>query len=1234
MKTSTGNRRSINISKLSLKRNNQIAIISAVSILVVGFLLWTFSNSSESVALVKNGKPKLTLLVDGTLLPLDQTQVIIRYSERGEKKLDASSEQRHAILELIKYVKQMSGAELKVKAAKDGDIGCYVGLGSSFPWLNQDVNDLGDEGFIISNEGENIYLLAQKPIGVRHAVTTFLMDQGCRWFFSGKVWEEVPQKSTIKITSTTKQVPSFPMGRTIWYGYGTYPQPANDLAEWNYHNRMGSTVPVSIGHTWYGLDVVSDFAAHPEWFALVKGQRKPNKVCYSNPEIIQLMIEYALYQAANGATSISLTPADGLSFCECDLCTSTAGGGEIREEKGSFFATRPDGVLVCTVSETLFNAVNQVARAVSEKYPGVIIGCYGYSAYSHPPSFKLEPNIFIQTTTHYRRTPLTLEEQMDMWGERASQVGIYGYWSVYQWDWDNPGVGKFVPNTIQKELQLYKNHNGTAFDTESSNNWGPRGLSYYMGSQLLWNVNADIKNLLIDFYEKAFGPAAHSMENYYMCWYGPSVGVLSSESEKGSDGYEMQISMDEFGDYHPKNTAASKTSLAHAFKYLDEAAKLVSGQPKYQQRVDQIRMYAYYLLLREKVREATATMNNNAIVEAIKNETEFGARLTNTNMIHTKPLLGKAFMRFFIDYEPLLKDIPESQMADEGWRKVGEPPTHDELEKLWDEGKKYLGLPASTSTASFSKSNSTPYPFKFKDVGTEMGIFPDIADIQGHGAGWGDIDGDGWIDIYVGTFNDAISKTNMLFLNKQGKFVLSNQQSVRIPARSTGVIFADLDNDGDLDLYVGSMSKAEKGIVGNSMFENDGKGGFRDISENNEACPLAFGGRSVTVLDYDGDGLLDLLSGEDVFPGYNGSKTKRSRLFRNKGGLEFEDVTDAVGIPGEAPGYGVAAADVNNDGWPDFFIASADGGNKLFINKQDGTFMEAKSLNNLFEWPGSGGDRMVCGVSFGDVNRDGLLDMILGPHFIMPAINQESVRLFLNKGNDKNGVPIFVEVTEEAGLEPLAMKAPHVEFQDFDNDGWPDILTSIIKFKDGKPYPVIFRHTGLNKNSIPIYQDFEINDYPTEEDLKIERSAEFFDKMLLDDKIIYSAPGPTGDFNNDGKLDLFFPSWWVERPSYLLRNETPGGNWIQVIVAGQNGVNKMGVGAKVNIYKNGKLGEKDNLLGTQDISVGYGYASGHQAMVHFGLGKHKKVDVEVILPHGKGIITERKVKANQRITIQ
>jgi enediyne biosynthesis protein E4 len=534
------------------------------------------------------------------------------------------------------------------------------------------------------------------------------------------------------------------------------------------------------------------------------------------------------------------------------------------------------------------------------------------------------------------------------------------------------------------------------------------------------------------------------------------------------------------------------------------------------------------------------------------------------------------------------------------------------------------------------------YPFSFHDATISSGLFPQAKGIYGHGAGWGDVDGDGWIDLYVGTFHKAGYKPNMFFKNNKGRFSVDSQSALKISSRTTGVVFADFDNDGDLDLYISSMphdvdSSYLIKIQGCHLYRNDGNGQFTDISKNNEACPLFFGGRSATVLDYDGDGLLDILAGEDPMTGYNGSKTRSSRLFHNEGNLQFKDVTQQVGIPAGIPGYGVAAADVNNDGWPDIFLSANDGGGVLFLNDKHGKFKEVAGSRELFYWKGSGGanqNNMVCGVSFGDINRDGLMDIVMGPHFQMPWLEPQSLRLFLNKGI-RNGVPEFEEITKAAGLKPLPMKAPHVEIQDFDNDGWPDIYTSIVKFKDGKPYPSIARNMGL-RNGIPFFEDdaMDVNDFPTNEDKQIKKSDSMFKKVIKEKKIIYTAPGPTGDYDNDGRLDMFLASWWPEAPSMLLHNDTKGGNWLQVKVKGSNGVNRMGIGSRIKIYKSGQLGNPKALLGCQDISVGYGYASGHQAMVHFGLGAEKNVDVEVILPHQKGTIIQKNVKANQRIELE
>jgi len=543
--------------------------------------------------------------------------------------------------------------------------------------------------------------------------------------------------------------------------------------------------------------------------------------------------------------------------------------------------------------------------------------------------------------------------------------------------------------------------------------------------------------------------------------------------------------------------------------------------------------------------------------------------------------------------------------------------------------------------AFFAAEKETPPPpkadahaFIFRDVGDECGLFPHLAGIRGHGAAWGDVDGDGWLDLYVGTFHTDGSKPSLLFRNKHGKFELDSRPPLNISGRVTGILFADFDNDGDLDLYVASMPQPKNNLRGCSLFRNDGNGKFSDVSEGNGACPPAFGGRSATVLDFDGDGLLDLIVGEDPLPGYNGSTTKSSRLFRNRANLQFDDVSRAVGLPAEIPGLGVAVGDVNNDGWPDFFIASHNGGNRLFLNDGHGKFREAPGSRETFAWKGSGGENMICGVCIADVNRDGLLDIVIGPHYKMPWTAPVPVRLYLNRGI-KDGVPTFEDVTEKVGLTQLAMKAPHVEVQDFDNDGWPDIYTSIVKFKDGKPYPVIFRNLGV-QDGLPRFREdaWAVNDFPTAEDKAMRRSGQLFDKMLKEKKIIYSAPGPSGDFDNDGRLDLFLPSWWSEARSLFLRNETPGGNWLRVRVEGTNGVNRMGIGARVNIYKSGKLGDASALLGCREIATGYGYGSGQPAYAHFGLGNEESADVEVILPHGKERLIQKGVRANQMLMVK
>jgi enediyne biosynthesis protein E4 len=360
-------------------------------------------------------------------------------------------------------------------------------------------------------------------------------------------------------------------------------------------------------------------------------------------------------------------------------------------------------------------------------------------------------------------------------------------------------------------------------------------------------------------------------------------------------------------------------------------------------------------------------------------------------------------------------------------------------------------------------------------------------------------------------------------------------------------------------------------------------------------------------------------------------------LYRNLGNYRFENVSEAAGLPVGLGGLGVAAADINLDGWPDIFLTHGGGEHRLLLNDGKGKFRDAPGAREVFRWQTASPDDTPAGVAIADVNRDGLPDVVIGNHFKSPWTKPAPVRLYLHRGL-KNGEPTFEDVSEAAGIQPLEMKAPHVEIQDFDNDGWPDIYTSIVKFQDGKPCPVIFKNLGQAPKSddLPRFRDdaWSVNDFPTAEDKAIKRSGALFDKILAEKKIIYMAPGPSGDFDRDGRLDLFLANWWIESPSLLLRNATPGGNWLDVKVEGAEGVNRMGIGSRVNVYSAGKLNDKAALLGSREVAAGYGYCSGQEAVAHFGLGKEDVVDLEVILPHGKGTVARKGVKANERLTVK
>jgi hypothetical protein len=507
---------------------------------------------------------------------------------------------------------------------------------------------------------------------------------------------------------------------------------------------------------------------------------------------------------------------------------------------------------------------------------------------------------------------------------------------------------------------------------------------------------------------------------------------------------------------------------------------------------------------------------------------------------------------------------------------------------------------------------------RFADVTAESGLREPLDGMMAHAAAWGDVDGDGDIDLYVGGFNDRPDEAyrpargpvpNRLFRNlSNGRFEVVAGSDVELHGRTSHAVFVDLDNDGMLDLYVASntwaSSRLPPGVQRDAqlrrsaLFRNN-QGTFIDASAGSGDCLTAPGrARTIGVFDYDADGLLDLMVLEDRF-----GSSPRSRLCRNLGDFRFADVTRDAGLPGDLFGLGLATADLNEDGRPDIFVSHS---NRLFLSGRGGGYVEPSGPRATLAWQPMDDEDWPAGAVFSDLNRDGHLDLIVGIHH-----ERARNRVYLNNGL-RDGVPRFRDVSAEVGLPArLTTKSPHVEVQDFDNDGWPDLYFSSAWIDAaGGLVPLVYRSLGV-QGDLPRFE-------PVPE-------------LAEETPLVYFPAGPSGDYDNDGRVDLMLANWFSGNHSRLLRNMSRSNRWLEVGVLGTT-MNRMGIGAKVRVYSAGQLGRLEGLLGFQEIGTGYGYSSGQAAIAHFGLGDRAEVDVAVEFPDGASDIL-RHARAGQRLIV-
>ena len=482
-----------------------------------------------------------------------------------------------------------------------------------------------------------------------------------------------------------------------------------------------------------------------------------------------------------------------------------------------------------------------------------------------------------------------------------------------------------------------------------------------------------------------------------------------------------------------------------------------------------------------------------------------------------------------------------------------------------------------------------------------------LIEAMGGGAAFADFDNDGLPDIFLVTGGDTPgNKTsggprNALYHNLgNGKFEeIAGKAGVdRIPFYGMGAAVADFDNDGFQDLLI-------TGYPSLALYRNNGDNTFTDVTGKAGLRNHGRWAASAAWLDYDRDGKLDLFvcnyakfsyadkkrceyHGINTYCAQTAYEGDFSALFHNNGDGTFTDVTERSGI-GKFKGraLGVISIDVNDDGWPDLFVARDASPNLLLINKRDGTFEDA-ALDAEVALTMDGTAKAGMGIDAGDANGDGK------PDFAVTNFNDENHSMYLNPGSFP-----FGERTVESGLARFThfFVGWGVRFLDFDNDGNLDLL-----IVNGHINPVIEKtRSNVTYREPPLL--LRNNGAGVFENISDSAGPAF--------RTQYVARGlATGDYNNDGAVDCIITRL-NERPVLLRNNAGESNTWLGIQLQGTRS-NRDAIGAKVTV-------RLDHRTLVRWLTGGSSYLSSHDKRLVFGLRDwilSKPVTAEVRWPSG------------------
>jgi hypothetical protein len=519
---------------------------------------------------------------------------------------------------------------------------------------------------------------------------------------------------------------------------------------------------------------------------------------------------------------------------------------------------------------------------------------------------------------------------------------------------------------------------------------------------------------------------------------------------------------------------------------------------------------------------------------------------------------------------------------------------------------------------------------QFRDITAQAGIHfvhnngafgkKYLPETMGPGCAFIDYDNDGWPDVMLINGQNwpgragAETTLKLYHNNHDGTFTdVTRRAGLAVPMFGLGVAVGDYDNDGYDDLFVTALGQSH-------LFHNSGKGTFTDLTKAAGLWGPNEFSTSAAWVDYDRDGKLDLVVANyvqwsiagDLFCTLDGThksyctpesyKGASARLWHNLGNGHFEDATNkAHFFDTTSKSLGLAILDYNGDGWPDIVLANDTQPNKLYLNRQDGTF-EEKAVPAGIAFSEDGVARAGMGVDAADYDRSGR------PSLIITNFANQMLSLYHNEGN---GLFVDEAPSSEVGRATLVTLGFGCFFFDYDNDGWPDILVADGHIEDqiervqkrvsyAEP-PHVFRNLGHGK-FVEVTESLGAGFSAP----KVARGAAY------------------ADIDNDGALDVLITTNGGR--AYLFHNQGVTNRSLRIQLVGTKS-NRDGIGAVITVTS---AGDRQSKM----IRSGSSYLSQSELVATFGLGSRPQADsIEIRWPSGQND-TLQNVTAGQVIVVQ